>query len=323
MNRYPLNFTWIISAGFLAEFAGITFILLLGNVEIYQRPGVTYAAMLAGLLLPGMFHAKVIDTFRRKHAYLLSMAVMLAGMYGCQTLDGALRMASAALFGAGFGFVFSIGSALHIDVSPSLLRNWNNVVYVSKTIFALMLAKLLVLCNLCYFDLPANAIMKIIYLSVFIGMVCMLFARIPFRAPIGVKLLGNDRFFLPGLWLPALHTALAGAFIGLTYIYALYGGIPSMIWPAIGLLCSIITPVGQVEHAYLRRITHCQRDTAVTTLLVSFYTGILGYFVYYFQVGSEGRIQSNCADLLGALLVLTLVEGWRGYKWFRYINGYE
>lgn len=93
---------------------------------------------------------------------------------------------------------------------------------------------------------------------------------VAFRAPIGMRLCGMDRFLLPRAWVPALNMLLI-AFVPGVLLPLLYIGDYIALLALVILVC-LTMPFTKM---FVKLSHHCQRGTANTTCYLAMETGLL------------------------------------------------
>ena len=87
---------------------------------------------------------------------------------------------------------------------------------------------------------------------------------VSFRAPIGVRLCGIDRFFLPRAWLPALNVGVLAFAFGLCGVYLTWkSAASSSLWMLLMLPLPLLTP--PLVKMFVKLSHHCQRATGNMT----------------------------------------------------------
>ncbi len=270
-----LNF-WRMCAANLLLFASVYMLLpvlpfVVGDRLDISVPqiGVMFLVFVAGMFGVGPFHAYLCDEYKRKHVLLYSVFFMLASMLGYAFADSYAKLLLLALVqGACFGLATTAGITVTIDITTSARRSAGNIVYACAARLGMLAGAGtgLLLYGLYGFR-------TVVYLAIAAGVFSMLLASrvyVAFRAPIGMKLCGLDRFLLPRAWVAALNMLLI-AFVPGVLLPLLYIG-DYMAFSALAVLVLLTIPFIRM---FVKLSHHCQRGTANTTCYLAMETGLL------------------------------------------------
>ncbi len=191
------------------------------------------------LYLLGPLFSYLVDTYKRKTVCLLSLLcviAILAGYFYVASWIGVFifRLMQGALSGVAY---MSMGSTLAVDITHTSHRSRANTCYARFSRMGMALGPATGLFAWYYFGI--EAIVYLICLFGFAGLLLVSLIRVQFRAPIGVSLFSFDRFFLPRGTLLAINFLLIGFSFGLIFVtmqsFAFY------LLLAVGFILAMIT----------------------------------------------------------------------------------
>ncbi|MDL2303796.1 MFS transporter [Bacteroides sp. OttesenSCG-928-D19] len=203
--------------------------------------GYIFIFILIGRIFSGPFINYLIDSFRRRSlcitAFIL-VTIITAAYYAVGNLAEVYILSFAQ--GVAFGIASSSLITMVIDVTLSENRSHANVVFgwltrIGMTIGVALGSILYLNCNF-YITLLVSVAIGLL------GVFSLFCVHIPFRAPIGCKLLSLDRFLLPrswvliinlvmialvpGLLMPLIHFEITSLFILNSWIIPYYAVVP-------------------------------------------------------------------------------------------------
>lgn len=171
------------------------------------QTGTMFLLSIMGMFCIGPFHGYLVDAYKRKHVCMLSLAAMLVATVGYAFVRDFTQLVMLCIVqGIAFGIATTSGITLAIDVTNTSFRSAGNVVFS----WATRLGMLIGAAAGVFFFLESGFKM-LLYASVaagLLGIYCVSRVYVPFRAPIGTKLISNDRFLLFRGWIPAVNLIL-------------------------------------------------------------------------------------------------------------------
>lgn len=176
------------------------------GMPVYQT-GAVFILFTLGMFFVGPFHGYLVDAYKRKYVCLFSFGVMLAATVGYVFVHDATQLLMLCIAqGIAFGIATTAGITLAIDITNSSFRSDGNMVFAWA-------ARLGMIAGVAsgVFLYQVYGFRMLIYASLAIGLLGIFFVSrvyVPFRAPIGTKLISNDRFLLLRGWVPAVNLIL-------------------------------------------------------------------------------------------------------------------
>lgn len=176
------------------------------GMPVYQT-GAVFILFTLAMFFVGPFHGYLVDAYKRKYVCIFSFGVMLAATVGYVFVRDATQLIMLCMAqGIAFGVATTAGITLAIDITSSSFRSDGNMVFA-------WVARLGMIAGVTagVFLYQAYGFRTLIYASLAIGLLGIFFVSrvyVPFRAPIGTKLISNDRFLLFRGWIPALNLVL-------------------------------------------------------------------------------------------------------------------
>lgn len=176
------------------------------GMPVYQT-GAVFILFTLAMFFVGPFHGYLVDAYKRKYVCIFSFGVMLAATAGYVFVRDATQLIMLCMAqGIAFGIATTAGITLAIDITNSSFRSDGNMVFA-------WVARLGMIAGVAtgVFLYQAYGFRMLIYVSLAIGLLGIFFVSrvyVPFRAPIGTKLISNDRFLLFRGWIPALNLVL-------------------------------------------------------------------------------------------------------------------
>lgn len=260
-----------------------------------------------GMFLIGPFQGYLIDAYKRKlvceTAYCCLALIIVAYLF--------VENVTQLLFlffshGAAFGVASTLGITLGIDVTSAHRRSDGNV---SLAWFSRLgaLAGLLGGAFL-YAHYPPNFTFWGAVFLLVLALFLMSMVYVPFRAPMNVKLLTFDRFWLPRAWLPAINLMMAAFALGLIlYSHYLENG-ASLDFCSLALLLVLgvgfLTP--HILYIFIKLSQHCQRGTANSTHFLSWESGLI-MGVVAACLCKESECGFTPYELAGGVMLLTIL----------------
>lgn len=236
---------------------------------LLPQTGTIFLAFAAAMFAVGPFHAFLCDEYKRKNVLLYSTLIMLAATAGYVFADSyAKLLLLASVQGACFGLATTAGITVAIDITASTRRSAGNMVYAWSARLGMLIGAG---AGVLLFDF--YGFRTVVYLAVAAGAFSMFLASrvyVAFRAPIGMRLCGMDRFLLPRAWVPALNMLLI-AFVPGVLLPLLYIGDYIALLALVILVC-LTMPFTKM---FVKLSHHCQRGTANTTCYLAMETGLL------------------------------------------------
>lgn len=169
--------------------------------------GAVFLLFTLGMFCVGPFHGYLIDAYQRKQVCIFSFCAMLATTVGYAFVRDFTQLAMLCIAqGIAFGVVTTSGITLAIDITNTSFRSAGNVVFSWASRLGMVLG---VASGVFLFQ--EYGLRALLYASVAAGVAGVYFISrvyVPFRAPIGVKLVSNDRFLLSRAWVPAVNLIL-------------------------------------------------------------------------------------------------------------------
>lgn len=176
------------------------------GMPVYQT-GAVFILFTLGMFFVGPFHGYLVDAYKRKYVCLFSFGAMLAATVGYVFVHDATQLLMLCIAqGIAFGIAATAGITLAIDITNSSFRSAGNMVFAWA-------ARLGMIAGVAsgVFLYQVYGFRMLIYASLAAGLLGIFFVSrvyVPFRAPIGTKLISNDRFLLLRGWVPAVNLIL-------------------------------------------------------------------------------------------------------------------
>lgn len=185
------------------------------GVSVCQT-GTMFLLFMMGVFCIGPFHGYLVDAYKRQHVCMFSFGVMLVATVGYAFVRDFTQLVMLCIVqGIAFGIATTSGITLAIDVTNTSFRSAGNVVFSWATRLGMLMgAAVGVFCFLEY------GFRVLLYASVAAGLLGIYFISrvyVPFRAPIGTKLISNDRFLLFRGWVPAVNLMLIAVIPGILF----------------------------------------------------------------------------------------------------------
>lgn len=189
----------------VGRFQGISLVEAGGGIALFSL----------AMFFSGPFYSYLIDGYKRKGVYLLSYLIVISILFGYSIVSSFAWMALLRIVqGAFFGIVTTMGSTLAIDVTSSTRRSDGNSRFSWAGRFGMAFGPMAGVL-LIYDGLPMQTVL---YTSIgcgFVGVLISSFIIVPFRAPVGAKVVSFDRFLLPRAWIEALNLLLVSIIFGM------------------------------------------------------------------------------------------------------------
>ena len=264
------------------------------------KGGYIFLFMILGRVSSGPFINYLVDAFRRKYLTATAFIAFLAASAGYIVVDEeSILYILSFIQGVAFGVASSSLITLCIDLSSSENRNRANIIFGWFTRAGMILG--IALGSILYLNINFMSVLTVSLLTGTIGIFFLFFTHVPFRAPIGNKILSTDRFLLPQGWVPAINLILvalvSGLLIPLVHFEVsnmLIGDsltVPYSVVVCIGFFCSIMG-----SRMYFRKHNYKEQIlVGLTVLLLS-----VSLFILWKEL--PGQIIS--AILLGGSLAL-------------------
>lgn len=176
------------------------------GMPVYQT-GAVFILFTLAMFFVGPFHGYLVDAYKRKYVCMFSFGILLAATVGYVFVRDATQLVMLCMAqGIAFGIATTAGITLAIDITNSSFRSAGNM-------FFAWAARLGMIAGVAagVFLYQAYGFRMLIYASLAIGLLGIFFVwrvYVPFRAPIGTKLISNDRFLLCRGWIPAVNLIL-------------------------------------------------------------------------------------------------------------------
>ena len=221
------------------------------------RTGSMFLVFTLGMLLISPFSSYLVDTFQRKKLCVSAFTVLLITTAAYTLVNRPPELVILPLIqGMAFGITSSAFITLGIDMTSSAERSRGNVVFGWFTRMGMIAG--IALGSAVYLNYGFE---KMVITSIaigFAGLLLLVLVRVPFRAPIGSKLLTLDRFFLPRSWVLVINMILISLVPGILFplihfkirdTFFLYGwGVPYFLVAAVGFLFSVFLVRAFSEH---------------------------------------------------------------------------
>lgn len=225
------NYIKVMCANFLLFFAFflLTPLLPIYLSDIFHADKDTIGIVLSGYVIAALvirpFSGFIVDTFERKRVLVICFFfffICFAGYIAAGTLlmFGIVR----TLHGMPFGATTVANSTVAIDVLPSERRNEGIGYYGLSNNLAMAIAPS---AGVYLYNLTGNFIQLfwIALVAAFLGMLCTMTLKMPYRPPIqGKRRLSLDHFFLTRAWMMAINISFFALCWGIMSSYvAIYG----------------------------------------------------------------------------------------------------
>lgn len=270
--------------------------------------GSMFLVFAAAMFLVGPFHAYLGDAYKRKRVLIYSIFVMLAAALGYAFVDTYPNLLLLALVQGGcFGLATTAGITVAIDITTSARRSAGNMVYAWASRLGMLAGVVLGIWLYRTYDFR-----MVVYLSVALGVLCMLFLSrvyVAFRAPIGVAVCNVDRFLLPRAWLLAINVLLIAFVPGVLLPLMFSGDYWSML--ALVILAVVTVPFTKM---FVKLSYHCQRGTANTTCHLSMEAGILIGMTIACRMMDKALVYQTASVVSVLALVLFIFVTYPYYK---------
>ncbi|NDW11948.1 MFS transporter [Bacteroides sp. 214] len=169
--------------------------------------GVVFLLLLSGVLLISPLLNYLQDVFRRKKLALFAFFTLLVTTAIYYVIDSIEGISFLALIqGVAFGVTSSTFITLGIDLLPSENRSGGNLILAWYARLGMIMG--IAVGSAVYLNYGFDWLLLGALIIGVLGFFFLEMTHVPFRAPIGVKLLSMDRFFLPKTWLLVLNMIL-------------------------------------------------------------------------------------------------------------------
>ena len=227
-----------------------------------------------GIQLAGAFNAWLADKFRRRHVLAYPFAGMLLVAVGYAYASTPHQyMALALLHGICFGLATSAALTLSIDVVHTGNRTRANMVYAFVSRLGMVVGGT---AGLWLMPLSTYHWLGPV-LAGAAGVLAASWMYVPFRAPIGLPVMSNDRYLLVRALLPGLNVGILAFACGML-VLPMQGG---MAWL---LLLTVLAP--WLVRMFVKLSHHCQRATGNVTFNLFVDAGLLFGVAYAQAVGA-------------------------------------
>lgn len=217
-----VNFRWV-TVGNMLMFASL-YMLFPALPSAMSAPGrlglplveagSIFLIFIAGLLLSGPFLSYLTDVFQRKKLCLFAFVVLLLMTVSYAWVDYFYQLAALSLVqGMAFGITASTLLSIGVDVTASGGRDRGNVVFARFGHAGIVLG--IATGSIMYINYDFDTLLVLSLATGVAGFLCLLPVRVPFRAPIGSKLVTADRFYLPRCTIPAVNMVMIAFIPGL------------------------------------------------------------------------------------------------------------
>lgn len=268
----------------LLLFTALYMLLPILSIEIakrcdisFQKSNCLYFTFIIGMFLFGLFHAYLIDAYKRKHVYMLSFAVMMITAIGYMFISewkGVLLL--SAVQGGALGMSITAGVTLAIDLTNSSLRSAGNKAFAWISHFGMIIGIILGLW--IYSKYAFNNILLTFIITGSIGILITWGIYVPFRAPIVTKIFSFDRFLLFRGLIPSINLLLVTFVIGMlvspvqSFSTVMLGEEKGIIVPVfIGVSIGFIIALLLSHLKYLKNNTINQIEIGLILEIVSFF----------------------------------------------------
>lgn len=264
------------------------------------QAGMVFMAMLGGRLLAGPFINYLVDAFRRK--YLCTVAtVIFPGTSVFYPLITDLNSLYLLALIQGMALCVSGASiiTLCIDLAPSECRNQVNMKFGMMTRTGMLLGA--AVGSALHLNLGFKVTLAVALIMAVVGIFFLFITHVPFRAPIGNRLLSIDRFLLPQGWAAAINLALVGIAAGVLLPLVHFETTHTLMWEAVVLPYYVFVLPGYVAGSLLNKHVFAHHE-GKTQMLTGLSTLLVGIIVFLLWQTAASAIAS--ALLLGAALKL-------------------
>lgn len=221
------------------------------GMPVYQT-GAVFVLFTLAMFFAGPFHGYLVDAYKRKYVCIFSLGIMLAATVGYVFVHDATQLVMLCMAqGIAFGIATTAGITLAIDITNSSFRSAGNIVFA-------WVARLGMIGGVAsgVFLYQAYGFRMLIYASLAIGLLGIFFVSrvyVPFRAPIGTKLISNDRFLLFRGWIPALNLILIALVPGIL-LPVLSGSLSSIQLGEVSLPFFAVGGIGFIFSLFIARL---------------------------------------------------------------------
>lgn len=250
--------------------------------------GIILASYTIGALLCRPFAGFLVDSFSRKHLYLLTYIIFSFLFLGyLVTLTLVLLIFTRLIHGITFGIVTTASNTLAVDVLPSSKRGTGIGYFGVTTNIAFALGPMIGM--FIYEELGFNAVFITSFLTCLVGIILIFILKVPLK-PIkkDARPISLDRFFLVKATPQFINLILVGFAYGpITNYLALYAkeiGINKGIgffyaWLAFGLVISRLLTSRWIDRGYLT--TLIKIGLVLLTLAYGIFSWIHSPFLFF------------------------------------------
>jgi len=178
------------------------------------QTGIIYLLFLLGMIVISPFMHYLVDVYKRKYLCFWSYLTILLMISIYPVLSNSFEMYLVPFIqGIAFGIASSTFITLSIDVLSSENRSRGNIRFRWFARLGMVLG--IAAGSLIFTNYGFHPVILVSNIVGLLGALLLLLIRIPFRAPIGVKLFTLDRFFLPQGWFLFLNMLMVSVSVGL------------------------------------------------------------------------------------------------------------
>lgn len=223
----------------------------------------------AGCVAVGPLNAHLCDAYKRKYVFMVSAAALAACWLAMAAADSkALYMLLMIAAGASYGLALTAGITVSIDITESRRRSETNRLFALAACTGMLVGTGIGVgifhlwgFRTCLYSAAGALAVALLLVST---------VRVAFRAPLGVRLLNVDRFFLPRAWVLFADVSIFCFAVGLLVPLTVNNAVYALV--ALALLSAVIMPVIRM---FVKMSHHCQRGTANTTCYQAVCIGLM------------------------------------------------
>lgn len=185
--------------------------------------GMIIPVITLGMIVAGPFVNYLLDTYRRKNLCILSIVIMLVMTVAYYMVSNPVQLMLVSFIqGVCYGIASSALLTLSIDVTNSADRTKANLMFGRYTRLGMITG--LALSGLLFFNTQGGLLLfnlgwRILWITSFVtgvlSIILLVMVHVPFRAPIGMKLISCDRFFMPRAWIIVLNVIMLSFVLGI------------------------------------------------------------------------------------------------------------
>ena len=291
---------------YMSAYMSLPVLFLLLKQDAWKLCG----AFVIGMLMSGPFNAYLGDTYRRKHVFIAGLLGMLVAIGGYLYAENLLHYVILAwLHGACLGMASAAGVTVSIDITVSGKRTRGNELYALMNRIGVLVG--IMIGFAIYLKYGWTSLICVDIAFGLIGLLEVFFVYVPFRAPMGVRLINLDRFLLLRALLPAFNVLILAVACGMV-LYCWENPLPRYVCILLAVLSLFF--VKPFVKMFVKLSHHCQRGTGNTTFHLAADVGLcvgMAWAVSMENALDKAYTLGGC--LLFALLCMSLVS----YPYFK------